>query len=598
MIAADANTDERLAYLLDGIFSVAEEWHDLPVWLHQLAEGSGVDLDEMPGASLRWALGYFLDETTRQGRAEVQLSWKTGSDAATAPPHRSPTGEKMLDQWERLAALVTHPAAAARLRDLLTQGGRKVPHQSASAISHYLQHVRQPQATISLASGAEVTRRWSQHAVDLSLGRALTLLPIAKATPAGRPAADQALRTGLDTAAAAIRSPHSQAGTAMSMLRLLTGNRNHLALADRDELLAMTDEAAARYSDLDHVIDELAELQIQLDPGRREAARRMQVQVRLNAAAALAPMIQMLRLEEAAGLARDYHLVDLRAEAVRRMQQLSNADFGFEAVTSEATVPGEIRDRQVRMASDGANWRQALANWLNTPSPSGSRSANEQDVRVLTHRSFARTLRSHHFGAGQLPRWHAITEAEKDAADLAWFESLHCAVNGEILAEALDRIVRYHGVPEERELTLFLSENGADADLAAALARALRRYWAGDLEGALHTSAVRVEAAARNVVLLLDEPAFTVANNDTQGRFVGLDQLLDILLRHDFDEDWDRYLRTLLLGPTGQNLRHAVAHGLLLTPPTAATAALRACLRWRSADLGGRSLLRGRSVDL
>jgi hypothetical protein len=572
--ASDARVDEQFADLLDTVFFVAEDWHDVPLRLHLLAEGGTVDLDGEPGTALRRALGYFLDETTRQGRAEVQLSWKTGSNPAAVPPHRRPTREADLDQWERLAALVTHPAAAARLYDLLVLSGRRVPHHSTSAISHYLQHVRQPEATITLASGAEATRRWSQLALDLSLGRALTLVPIAKTTPAGARAADQALHVALGTAAAAIRSPQPQLGTAMSMLRLLTADRNHLGPGDRDELLALTDEAAARYADLDHVIDELAELQIQLDPARREAARRMQVQVRLDVAGALAPMVQMLRLEEAAGLARDHHLLDLRAEAVRRMQQLSTTDLGFQAFESEATLPGELRDRQVRLASDGADWRQALTGWLNTPSPSGSRSANEQQVRELAQGSIVRLFRSSHFGAGQLPRWHAVTEADKDAADLAWLEGIHCAVNGKILAEALDRIAQRHGVPDERELTLFLAEHGADPDLAGALARALRRYWAGDLEGALHTSAVRVEAAARNLVLLLDEPAFTVANNDAQGRFVGLDQLLDILLRHGFDEDWDRYVRTLLLGPTGQNLRHAVAHGLFLTPPAATTAAL------------------------
>jgi hypothetical protein len=221
-----------------------------------------------------------------------------------------------------------------------------------------------------------------------------------------------------------------------SILWLLTADRNHLGPGDRDELLALTDEAAARYARLDHVIDELAELQIQLDPTRREAARRMQVQVRLDVAGSLAPMVQMLRLEEAAGLARDHHLLDLRAEAVRRMQQLSTTDLGFQTFESEATLPGEWRDRQVRLASDGADWRQALTGWLNTPSPSGSRSANEQQVRELAQGSIVRLFRSSHLGAGQLPRWHAATEADKDAADLAWLEGIHRAVNGKILAEA------------------------------------------------------------------------------------------------------------------------------------------------------------------
>jgi hypothetical protein len=101
-----------------------------------------------------------------------------------------------------------------------------------------------------------------------------------------------------------------------------------------------------------------------------------------------------------------------------------------------------------------------------------------------------------------------------------------------------------------------------------------RRYWSGDFDGSLHTAAVRVEAGARALVMLLDEPAYTVARGNAQGKYVGLDQLLDILAGRGFDPDWDRFIRTLLLGPTGQNLRHDVAHGFILNEPTSSTAAL------------------------
>jgi hypothetical protein len=176
---SDARVDEQFADLLDTVFFVAEDWHDVPLRLHLLAERRSIDLDGEPGMALRRALGYFLDETTRQGRAEVQLFWKTGSDSAAVPPHRRPTREADLDRWERLAALVTHPAAAARLCDLLVLSGRRVPSTprprsatTSSTSANLGQRSLWWTAPRSPAGGRSVP-------LDLSLGRALTLVPIA-----------------------------------------------------------------------------------------------------------------------------------------------------------------------------------------------------------------------------------------------------------------------------------------------------------------------------------------------------------------------------------------------------------------------------------
>lgn len=110
------------------------------------------------------------------------------------------------------------------------------------------------------------------------------------------------------------------------------------------------------------------------------------------------------------------------------------------------------------------------------------------------------------------------------------------------------------------------------------MARALLRYWRGDYEGSLHTVVPRIEAGAQRLVLALDEPAYQVARGSQPGKYVGLPSLLDVLAQHDFDPDWDRFLRTFLLGPAGLNGRHDLAHGFNLhrRPRVDAALALRA----------------------
>ncbi len=153
-------------------------------------------------------------------------------------------------------------------------------------------------------------------------------------------------------------------------------------------------------------------------------------------------------------------------------------------------------------------------------------------------------------------------------------EEYSIALHGGILADALDRVVA-SGRPGEDELALFLCHGGdGDLPLAAALARALGRYWNGDWEGCVHTAVPRIEAAARGLVLRLDLTAYRVARASEPGKYVGLGVLLSILARAGLDPAWERFLRTFLTGPLGMNVRNDVAHGFVVDPPSRETAAL------------------------
>ncbi len=87
----------------------------------------------------------------------------------------------------------------------------------------------------------------------------------------------------------------------------------------------------------------------------------------------------------------------------------------------------------------------------------------------------------------------------------------------------------------------------------------------------------KIEAAARALLLELNEPVYRAAVGDATGQFPGLGSLLPELLNNDFDPDWERFLRTFLLGE-GSNVRNLVAHGFADTvDPINAALALRTC---------------------
>jgi hypothetical protein len=227
--------------------------------------------------------------------------------------------------------------------------------------------------------------------------------------------------------------------------------------------------------------------------------------------------------------------------------------------------------------SHGSDWRESLTSWLNSPPPSGIKADNELFVQeAATLAPLSSLLSTVIMGADNLPRWTAVSDEDKHVAQLARIETMKMQLAGTVLTRALDRIKQEHDIPPLADLAIFLSEDGrGNFELANVLARSLIRYWSGDLEGALHTTVVRIESAARALVLLLNEPAYRVARSTRPNKYVGLDELLDILLDSEWlDENWDRFIRTLLLHPAGFTLRHNLAHGFVYEVPPAALVVL------------------------
>jgi len=72
------------------------------------------------------------------------------------------------------------------------------------------------------------------------------------------------------------------------------------------------------------------------------------------------------------------------------MRRVARMDHGHQTISSDLNIPGEFIDAEIRNASDGASWQEAIAAWLDTRAPSGDRAANERTARDVLARAGAR----------------------------------------------------------------------------------------------------------------------------------------------------------------------------------------------------------------
>jgi hypothetical protein len=133
-------------------------------------------------------------------------------------------------------------------------------------------------------------------------------------------------------------------------------------------------------------------------------------------------------------------------------------------------------------------------------------------------------------------------------------------------------------LPAVGELTSSLIAQGCrDPQLARGLAKGFRYFWDEDYEASIAVVVPKFEAAVRALLRELDEGIYRVQLGKDPGDYVGLYVLLDELDKLALDPSWAYFLRWLLLGPYGANLRNDIAHGFVFDPgPVFAALTLRA----------------------
>jgi hypothetical protein len=463
--------------------------------------------------------------------------------------------------WVELASTVTHPTARARCADLVfTLRLANSRDAAEQAVRGYLDLV-----------GGSFRMTEQSHA----LLRAWTLARSVKLLPLIQQVASAMLNTAED-ALARQDNPY----VLVCMLDALTApQRKKNAQPVDPKVDDLLDRALLAYSDT-QIISQVAALvrrRAAGDDSRIRNASEVEIRGHLNDAdRATDAIVVRAHLNNAASIARQLNVPELERVAISRLQSAPPVEW--KTVESEIKIPNALFRGYLRPFERADTWPAALAYWFHTDSPSGTFSTNERTARDVYNQSgFVRLATTIMFGHNDLPKRVLAGDDGALHRELIRVETMNIHLHGIVLADALDLIKTRFGIPSYENLKEFLVESGAHPVLAHALAKAFSLYWVGEFEASAHLAAPKVEAAARALLLELNEPMYRTAVGDGTGQFPGLGALLEPLTENGFDPDWERFLETFLLGE-GMNVRNLIAHGFMeeLSRETAALV-LRAC---------------------
>jgi hypothetical protein len=301
------------------------------------------------------------------------------------------------------------------------------------------------------------------------------------------------------------------------------------------------------------------------DPAEIEAINRREVAAHLAEAATATGMAKQFHLQQAIIIARSRGLPDLVRLATADLQRIPVKDLGLKTMSSSVRIPRDQLERFLDGFTMSPDWRDGLRFFLSTSCPTGDLGGLRQEARdiakvAILSSHISRTI----LGADGLPRWTAASDEDREAERIASIARIRAENQGRVLAEGLSRIAECYGDPAEQDIAVFLSANGQmDQPLTLSLARALRYFWSGDHEACVHVIVPRIEAAARALLRELDEGIYRLQVAKDQGQYPGLYGLLQELEQLALDESWVYFLRWLLLGPPGMNIRNDMAHGFI-----------------------------------
>lgn len=278
--------------------------------------------------------------------------------------------------------------------------------------------------------------------------------------------------------------------------------------------------------------------------------------------------VRMHRLEAAARTATTRGMTNHARDIAAKMQAIRPEELGMQRISASSSLPNWVPESYLDEFTRGSDWRRGIAVFLLSPNaPSGSVSSL-REYAVERRGSLGRLFSTTIYGNG-LPQATFSSEAEQDRHDMAFAGRVAAENHGQLLAIALHRISERFGTPDLDELTgLLINVGAADPRLARSLAKGFIYFWAGDYEAAVCVLIPKIEAAARALLRELDEGIYRVQVDKSPGGYPGLYVLLTELEKLALDEDWAWFLRWLLLGPLGANIRNEVAHGFVteLTP--------------------------------
>ncbi|WP_290218142.1 hypothetical protein [Corynebacterium atrinae] len=333
-----------------------------------------------------------------------------------------------------------------------------------------------------------------------------------------------------------------------------------MANDERAQVRAVLDQAATEYQD-PSTADWIADCRRSLattDSERLEATRQ-QVDIYLTTAELEEVGFRRMHWASAAAdVASRYGDTESRDRAVKIMQSVPPESMGWQSHEATLIVPTSAFRSHVRRYKLAADWRYALRIFLASTSPAGSHAENVATSKASSAGSIRRLVSRIAFGSHGLPE---RSDGDFDEEELVRTEQFAIGIHGILLNLELTEIERRFGRPAESEIASWMCATfGGDPTHASQFAHSLHLHWRGEPSDSARLAIPLIEAGARRLLLLLDEPIYRLERGASPGRFPAMDFYVDKLEGLNLDVDWVRALRTTLLNP-GMNLRNMSAHG-------------------------------------
>ncbi|MFE5501340.1 hypothetical protein ACFQ73_02160 [Amycolatopsis japonica] len=543
----DPTKVEVLAQLVDAACEGVSDIHDVGQVIGKLTAAGLTDVGSVTVRILACTFHYMLSVNELGSPQPGARLSPEDDEHSLYPPALKKMGDQVRALWLDLAAAVTHPIALARCRDIvftLRLDGRNSHDHARTAARAYLACV-----------GGSLRSREQSY----GLLRALTIARSVGLTDLEAELTTQILDQA-DEVITACDDPHA----ALPLLDAILLRRKKKPGPAPDPRAATLLIAALDTYPQPHLIAEAAAVvraRLTDEPATIEKANRAEIIGFITQADSHTDgMAIRYNLAQAASLARKYGIHDLERDATARLQEALPIEWT--TVSGDWFSPPEHQIATfMHPYRHAPTWQRALRAWLATGSPAGSHEVNQKSAKEAFDVSVIRRLMTHvSFGSNDLPKQVRTGDDDAMAAELVNAESLEMSAQGEFLARGLDLIAYRFGIPNQEELSEFLASYECRPQWAAVLATALRLYWVREFTASAHLAVPKVEAAARALLLELNEPVYRAYVGDSIGQFGGLGVLLDPLVENHFDRDWERFLRTFLLSD-GKNVRNNIAHG-------------------------------------
>jgi hypothetical protein len=574
--AHDPTTLAVATAIVDEGFAEATDGWGVGIAIRAAGGGRGLPEDHPLLEVLSMAAGYSLHVHGLGEPARCELG-SDGSGDSGWPPPIDKVSEDIVALWRDMATSASEPAAIARFNDLLfcrhDGNGRD---RASAACEAYLDFEARRELD---HDGVEALMRgWSlarQVGIDIVVSRAR-------------------VRMAHHVGDLLTHAPGDHAGIVLPLLGALAAGparrRRRSAVVAGDSVPdggdpvnvdSLLDRAQKSFRRGFHAT-EIAHLRRSRtrDPVVLDRIARDEVETYLEEAdtKSVATGRQHF-LEEAARIAGDRGLPDLRRRAAAALESIDPADLGLQHITASVALPPDIAEGFLAPFVRSPDWRDGILHFLNSDPPTGSlaqlkEQAEESHDRSLVARMFSTTV----LGAFGLPRVTTSGDKDKLEHQMSFVARTTAEFMGGVLATGLGRLADEYGIPSEADLTELLTRSGSsDERLARMLSRAFRHFWAEDWISCVYLATPLVEAAARDLLREIDEGLYQVQVGKDPGQYPGLFVLLEELERVALDESWAYFLRWLLLGPWGLNLRNEIAHGFVKeVGPTHAALVLRA----------------------